>query len=72
MRRIRPNERSFARQSVLKRAIVLTAGSLMNLAIPIVIFAVVAALPQDVPVGTVTVTRRRARIARGPGGHPTR
>ena len=51
------DERSFARQSVLKRAIVLTAGSLMNLVIlPVVIFAVVAALPQDVPVGTVTVT----------------
>ena len=50
------DERSFARQSVLKRAIVLTAGSLMNLALPVVIFAVVAALPQDVPVGTVTVT----------------
>ena len=50
------DERSFARQSVLKRAIVLTAGSLTNLAVPVVIFAVVAALPQDVPVGTVTVT----------------
>ena len=50
------HERSFASQSVLKRAIVLTAGSLMNLAIPIVIFAVVATLPQEVPVGTVTVT----------------
>ena len=50
------DERSFARQSVLKRTIVLCAGSFMNFLTPIVIFTVLFALPQDVPVGNVHVT----------------
>ena len=50
------DERSFARQSVLKRTIVLCAGSFMNFLTPIVIFTVLFVLPQDVPVGTVHVT----------------
>ncbi len=48
--------RSFARQSVLKRTVVLCAGSFMNFLTPIVIFTVLFILPQDVPVGTVQVT----------------
>ena len=48
--------RSFARQSVLKRAIVLCAGSFMNFVIPLVIFTVLFVLPQDVRVGTVMIT----------------
>ena len=48
--------RSFARQSVLKRTVVLCAGSFMNFLTPIVIFTVLFILPQDVPVGTVHVT----------------
>ena len=48
--------RSFARQSVLKRTIVLCAGSFMNFLTPIVIFTVLFILPQDIPVGTVQVT----------------
>ena len=50
------DERSFARQSVLKRTIVLCAGSFMNFLTPVVIFTVLFALPQDIPVGTVQVT----------------
>lgn len=50
------DERSFARQSVLKRTIVLCAGSFMNFLTPIVIFTVLFTLPQDVPVGNVHVT----------------
>ena len=50
------DKRSFARQSVLKRTIVLCAGSFMNFLTPIVIFTVLFVLPQDVPVGTVHVT----------------
>ena len=48
--------RSFARQSVLKRTVVLCAGSFMNFLTPIVIFTVLFILPQDIPVGTVQVT----------------
>jgi regulator of sigma E protease len=48
--------RSFARQSVLKRAIVLSAGSFMNLVTPILIFAILFMTPQDAVVGSVTIT----------------
>ena len=47
--------RSFARQSILKRSIVLVAGSFMNLVLPIFIFAIILALPHDTLVGTVTI-----------------
>ena len=47
--------RSFASQSVLKRTIVLCAGSFMNFLVPLVIFTVIFLLPRDVPVGTVTI-----------------
>ncbi|PKB65229.1 MAG: hypothetical protein BZY82_09330 [SAR202 cluster bacterium Io17-Chloro-G3] len=47
--------RSFARQSVTRRAIVLLAGPIMNLVIPIVIFSVILALPHDKLIGTVTI-----------------
>ncbi len=50
------DERSFARQHVLKRAVVLVAGSVMNLIIPIVIFSALFILPREVPLGTVTIT----------------
>ena len=50
------DERSFARQSVLRRTIVLCAGSFMNFLTPFFIFTVLLALPQDVPIGTVNVT----------------
>ena len=50
------DERSFARQSALKRSIVLCAGSFMNFVIPLVIFTALFAMPQDVPVGMVNVT----------------
>ena len=50
------DERSFARQPVWKRTVVLCAGSFMNFLTPIVIFTVLFTLPQDVPVGTVQVT----------------
>ena len=43
--------RSFARQSVIKRAIVLCAGSFMNLVVPVVIFTVLFVLPHDTQVG---------------------
>jgi regulator of sigma E protease len=50
-----PVEVSFADQTVLKRAIVLSAGSFMNLLFPVVTFAVLFLLPQDAIVGSVVV-----------------
>ncbi len=48
--------RSFASQSVLKRAIVLAAGSFMNLALPIIIFTILFITPQDTVVGAVSIS----------------
>ena len=42
---------SFARQSVLKRSVVLLAGSFMNLVLPVVIFTVLFMLPHDTLLG---------------------
>jgi regulator of sigma E protease len=47
---------SFARKSVLKRAVVITAGSFMNIVLPVVIFTALFMLPHDAVVGTVTIT----------------
>ena len=47
---------SFASQSVLKRVIVLCAGSFMNLIVPIAIFAILFMLPRDTAFGSVMVT----------------
>ena len=51
-----PQEVSFASQSVLKRAVVLCAGSVVNLLFPIIVFAVLFALPHQVPSGRVVIT----------------
>ena len=51
-----PVEVSFADQSVLKRTIVLCAGSVVNLIFPVIVFAVLFALPHDVPSGKVVIT----------------
>lgn len=42
---------SFARQTVGKRAVVLVAGSFMNLVLPVVIFTVLFMLPHDALIG---------------------
>ncbi len=42
---------SFARHSVLKRLIVLSAGSIMNFILPVLIFTVLLMLPHDALVG---------------------
>ena len=42
---------SFARHSVLKRLVVLLAGSIMNFVLPVVIFTVLLMLPHDALVG---------------------
>ena len=47
---------SFARQSVLKRTVVLCAGSAMNLILPLIVFTILFAVPQDTVVGSVTIT----------------
>ena len=47
---------SFANQSVLRRAIVLSAGSIVNLAAPVVIFTILFMIPQDTAVGSVVVS----------------
>ena len=47
---------SFANQSVLRRAIVLSAGSIVNLAAPVVIFTILFMIPQDTFVGSVVVS----------------
>ena len=51
-----PEEVSFANQSVLKRAIVLCAGSAVNLIFPILVFTALFALPHEVPSGRVVIT----------------
>ena len=51
-----PEEVSFADQSALKRAIVLCAGSVVNLIFPIIVFAALFALPHEVPSGRVAIT----------------
>ena len=48
--------RSFAGQAIWKRAVVLVSGSVMNLAFPIAVFAILFTLPHDTVVGTVTIT----------------
>ena len=53
---VAPNEVSFGDQSVLKRVIVLCAGSFMNLLFPLLLFAAMFALPHDAVSGTVVVT----------------
>lgn len=47
---------SFAGKSVLQRIIVLSAGSMMNLLTPIVIFTVLFSIPRDTPIGSVVVS----------------
>ncbi len=49
-------ERSFARQPVWKRAVVLAAGSFMNILTPLVIFTLLFALPRDTAVGAVMIS----------------
>ena len=50
-----PPEVSFGEQSILKRVIVLVAGSFMNLLFPAIAFTVIFLLPQDITVGTVVI-----------------
>ena len=47
--------RSFANQSVIARIIVLSAGSFMNVIVPIVIFTTLLILPHDTISGEVTI-----------------
>ena len=56
LRAVVPAEISFADQSALKRAVVLCAGSVVNLIFPVIVFAVLFALPHDVPSGKVVIT----------------
>jgi regulator of sigma E protease len=48
-------EVDFGDQSVLKRVIVLSAGSFMNLVFPAVVFTLIFLFPQDTLVGTVVI-----------------
>ncbi|MDA0770123.1 MAG: hypothetical protein BZY79_06360 [SAR202 cluster bacterium Casp-Chloro-G4] len=50
-----PVEVDFGDQSVLKRVIVLCAGSFMNLLFPAIVFTIILLLPQDAIVGTVVI-----------------
>ena len=56
LRAVVPQEVSFASQAAWKRTIVLLAGSFVNLIFPIIVFAVMFALPHDVPSGRVVIT----------------
>lgn len=56
MRALDPGDVSFSEQSVIKRVIVLCAGSFVNLLFPLLVFAVMFALPHDAIKGTVVVT----------------
>ena len=51
------DERSFARLSVLRRGIVLSAGSFVNLMVPVAIFTILFMLPHDTLVGGEVVVR---------------
>ena len=52
-----PDEnRRFTDKPPYQRAIVLIAGSFMNLLTPLVIFTIIFLLPRDVPVGTVFIS----------------
>lgn len=48
---------SFAKQDIWKRALVLTAGSLMNFVLPIIIFTIMFMLPHDTPVSGSIIIR---------------
>ena len=51
-----PDPRSFGSRSPLTRLGILAAGSLINLALPIFLFALAALIPQDRPAGPAVVT----------------
>ena len=46
----------FSNRSPLQRIIVLASGSVVNLVLPVIVFAVLFVLPQDTVVGEVSVT----------------
>ena len=48
--------RSFARQSGIKRSIVLVAGSFVNLILPVIIFSILLILPHDTINGDITIS----------------
>ena len=48
--------RSFARQSAIKRSIVLVAGSFVNLILPVIIFSILLILPHDTINGDVAIS----------------
>ena len=48
--------RSLARLAPWKRAVILVAGSAMNVLLPVVIFAAIFMLPQNEPTGNVLIT----------------
>ncbi|MBR49666.1 MAG: RIP metalloprotease RseP [Chloroflexi bacterium] len=48
--------RSFARQSGIKRSIVLVAGSFVNLILPVIIFSILLILPHDTINGDVAIS----------------
>ena len=50
-----PVDVDFGEQSVLKRVIVLCAGSFMNLMFPALVFTVIFLLPQETVIGTVVI-----------------
>jgi len=60
--------RSFARQSVLKRVIVLCAGVAVNFAVPIVIFTALFTIPQNTLFESVVVTNVAPRSPAEVGG----
>ena len=51
-----PDPRSFGSRSPLTRLGILASGSLINLALPILLFALAALIPQDRPAGPAVVT----------------
>ena len=51
-----PDPRSFGSRSPLTRLGILAAGSVINLALPIFLFALAALIPQDRPAGPAVVT----------------
>jgi regulator of sigma E protease len=45
----------FANQNILKRALVISSGSLVNLVLPIILFTIIAAIPKQIIVGDIIV-----------------
>jgi len=45
----------FANQNIFKRAFIISSGSLVNLALPILLFTIIAVIPKHIIIGDITI-----------------